>query len=115
MSNEYDELKSGLESYLDRHGDADMVMQMKLDRLVRLAYDRGFYEAATGDEWPEPAVTPLKGQPDVVDEITWGKGFNSVHLERMDKHYYFLRVGQKPFSLKSAVFKGPGIVVRSDD
>ena len=55
-------------------------------------------------------VTPLKGQPGVIDEIT-ADDIESIHIEREDKHRYWMRVGDKDFYFQTAAFHGPGILL----
>ena len=63
-------------------------------------------------DMPNVETTMLKGQPDVVDEITTSDGI--VHIERMDKHSYYCRIGQNVFKISSAnPRKGPGITIKS--
>ena len=53
-------------------------------------------------------VTPLRGSPCVIDEITHG---TLLHIERMDKHGYFFRLGDAVFSIRSAARHGAGVEI----
>lgn len=60
--------------------------------------------------YPSVTVTPLKGQPGVIDEIMTSDG--TVHIERLDKHRYWCRIGESEFYFQSAnPKKGPGVVI----
>lgn len=53
-------------------------------------------------------ITPLKGDPQTIDEVA-GE-CDTVHIERMNKHRYFVRLGDEAFEFVSAnPAKGPGI------
>ena len=55
-------------------------------------------------------ITPLKGQPAVVDEVTADK-IESIHIERMNKHLYYVRIGDEVFHFRTAAKRGPGIIL----
>lgn len=52
-------------------------------------------------------ITPLKGNPQVVDEV-WSAKYN-IHIERLDKHRYWLCIGDHHFHVRNPSGKGPGI------
>ena len=62
-------------------------------------------------------VTPLKNDPDIVDEIVAnGKDYQNrslVTVVLLSKHVYKLEVRDAEFIIKSAKSKGPGIMVMS--
>ena len=57
---------------------------------------------------PDLHITPLRGSPDVIDEITHG---TLIHIERMDEHGYFFRLGDAVFSIRSAARHGAGVEI----
>ena len=62
-----------------------------------------------GRSWSKPmAIGYLKGQPDVIDTVFTPE----VFIERMDKHTYFVRIGEKEFKFENPSKKGPGIVFK---
>lgn len=58
-------------------------------------------------------VTPLRSNPQVIDEITDGihdrREVDSTHIERMDEHNYWVRLGDHEFYFRSAAKRGRGI------
>ena len=69
-------------------------------------------------KWPKPDDVEIDYSKQSPEEITQVKaGFNasnyalSVHIEEMDEHEFWCRIGNYEFTIKSRVKKGPGITM----
>ena len=50
----------------------------------------------------------LKGAPDVIDTLI----IDDLFIERMDKHSYYFRVGERIFYFSNPAKRGPGIELK---